>query len=353
MQFFRKCSRTSAAFRTFLRPFCCSAVRTMTTIATHSGTFHSDEALACYLLKELTPKYAGANIVRTRDQAVIEKADIVVDVGGVYDPETNRFDHHQRSFTDTFSGEYDIKLSSAGLIYKHFGKDAISELLKKEGISALSASDVEVVYQRVYKTFVKSMDAIDNGVPQYPDESSVKYVDKTGFADRVARLNPRWNDDTTSADAMFMEAVAMSGTEFKSIVLDATLSWLPARTIVQTAMIDRQSIDASGRIVSLPVSCPWTDHLFDLEVEMNAVGEVLYVLYPDKAGKWYVRAVSVAPSSFVCRKALPEPWRGVRDEKLSDLCGVPGCIFAHATGFVGGNVTYHGVLEMAKLSLKA
>jgi len=38
----------------------------------------------------------NAEIVRTRDQTVLDTCDIVVDVGGVYDPKKERFDHHQR-----------------------------------------------------------------------------------------------------------------------------------------------------------------------------------------------------------------------------------------------------------------
>jgi hypothetical protein len=42
-----------------------------------------------------------------------------VKVGGVYDPQTHRYDHHQRGFTETYSPEHATKLSSAGLIYKY------------------------------------------------------------------------------------------------------------------------------------------------------------------------------------------------------------------------------------------
>ena len=46
--------------------------------------FHADEALACAMLKML-PKYHSASITRTRDYAVLEGMDVVVDVGGIYD----------------------------------------------------------------------------------------------------------------------------------------------------------------------------------------------------------------------------------------------------------------------------
>lgn len=35
-------------------------------------------------------------IVRTRDPAELAKCDIVVDVGGEFDPKRHRYDHHQR-----------------------------------------------------------------------------------------------------------------------------------------------------------------------------------------------------------------------------------------------------------------
>lgn len=32
---------------------------------------------------------------------------------------------------------------------------------------------------------------------------------------------------------------------------------------------------------------------------------------------------------------------------LSAACGIPGCVFIHAAGFIGGNNTYEGALAMA------
>ena len=68
-------------------------------IGTHNGTFHCDEALACFMLKQL-PEYKHADIVRTRNPEELAKCDVVVDVGGVYDPEKHRYDHHQRYFVE-------------------------------------------------------------------------------------------------------------------------------------------------------------------------------------------------------------------------------------------------------------
>jgi uncharacterized UPF0160 family protein len=96
-------------------------------IGTHNGAFHCDEVLACYMLKQL-PRFKDHGIKRTRDSAKLDACEIVVDVGSVYNPDTLRFDHHQREFQDTFSEHHDIRLSSAGLVYKHFGRDVLSQM---------------------------------------------------------------------------------------------------------------------------------------------------------------------------------------------------------------------------------
>lgn len=43
----------------------------------------------------------------------------------------------------------------------------------------------------------------------------------------------------------------------------------------------------------------------------------------------------------------------MRDDQLSEVAGIEGCVFCHATGFIGGNKTKEGVLQMALKSLKA
>lgn len=64
---------------------------------------------------------------------ILDTLNLICDVGGMYDLATHRFDHHQRSFDTCWEpGEFhDIKLSSAGLIYKHFGKEIIKNATKE------------------------------------------------------------------------------------------------------------------------------------------------------------------------------------------------------------------------------
>lgn len=56
--------------------------------------------------------------------------------------------------------------------------------------------------------------------------------------------------------------------------------------------------------------------------------------------------------SFENRLSLPKEWQGLRDEELSSKSGIPGCVFVHASGFIGGNATFDGVLAMARYALQ-
>lgn len=72
------------------------------TIGTHSGVFHCDEVLACWMLKKL-PEYKNSKILRSRDYEILNQCEIVVDVGSEYIPEKKRFDHHQKSFNESIA----------------------------------------------------------------------------------------------------------------------------------------------------------------------------------------------------------------------------------------------------------
>ncbi|CAE6526935.1 unnamed protein product, partial [Rhizoctonia solani] len=93
------------------------------------------------------------------------------------------------------------------------------------------------------------------------------------------------------------------------------------------------------------------EHIFELESSLNISEEqkAIYVIYQD--GTWRIQAVPVSPDSFESRKALPEAWRGIRDAQLDEITGIPGGIFVHATGFIGGNKTKDGALAMAQKAL--
>ncbi|GAB2277908.1 hypothetical protein Dimus_012606 [Dionaea muscipula] len=318
-------------------------------VGTHNGSFHCDEALGCFMIR-LTDKFSGADVVRTRDPKVLETLDAVLDVGGVYDPSSDRYDHHQKGFEEVFGHGFTTKLSSAGLVYKHFGKEIVAKELQLDE----EHPDVFRVFIAVYKSFMEAIDAVDNGINQYETDQPPRYVNNTHLSSRVGRLNLDWMDPDQSAEnenEAFQKAMNLAGSEFLDSLRFHAKSWLSARSVVIECLSARKDVDPSGEIMVLTRFCPWKLHLFELEEEMKIDPLIKYVLYQDDRSKhWRVQAVGISPDKFESRKALPAPWRGLRDEELSKESGIPGCVFVHMSGFIGGNHTFEGALAMARAS---
>lgn len=333
-------------------------------IGTHNGHFHADEALAVYMLRQL-PMYQPSQLVRTRDPALLETCHTVVDVGGEYDASTNRYDHHQRTFNTTFPNR-STKLSSAGLVYMHFGRAIIAQRL---AVSE-DVEEVNVIWEKLYENFIEPVDANDNGISSYDPKGIAAAGLEKRFRDggftlgaMVSRLNPNWNDEIPSdpvvaqqaEDEKFLVASTRIGEEFSRDLDYYTRSWLPARDIVHKAYAMRLEHDPKGRILVFDgLSVPWKDHLYSLEEQNGDESRVLYVLYPEKPtpeSKWRIQAVPVTKDSFESRKPLPETWRGIRDEKLDEISGIKGGVFVHAAGFIGGNKTFDGAKAMALKAL--
>ncbi len=53
--------------------------RKMSSIGTHSGSFHCDEALGCWFLQR-TERFKAATITRSRDPEILKDCDVVIDV---------------------------------------------------------------------------------------------------------------------------------------------------------------------------------------------------------------------------------------------------------------------------------
>lgn len=140
-------------------------------IVTHDGKFHSDEVIAIWLLRWI---YKDHIIIRTRDPDIIQCANIVVDVGGVHDPDRDRFDHHQSTFNLTFPGS-SIPLSSAGLVWLKYGKQLIRDHFGPVLAIPLTGPQIDTAYIELYHTLIKEIDGNDNGIPQYTTDGRLKF----------------------------------------------------------------------------------------------------------------------------------------------------------------------------------
>lgn len=181
------------------------------------------------MLSKIFPKY---RLQRTREKAEIAKGDIVVDVGGEYQPEKGRFDHHQSTFSETFSDKHLVtRMSSAGLVYKHYGKLVIESMYQN-----LDQNTLNFVHEKVYGDFIEGVDAMDNGVPQIQGKQMYKTPTLNG---RIARLRPYWNQLPKDNDELFQEAMKIMGDEFIYVVDELVNSYIPAKLEVEKAIKER------------------------------------------------------------------------------------------------------------------
>lgn len=325
----------------------------MLRICTHSGPFHADESLAVYMLR-LLPKFKDAKVVRSRNPEDWEASDIVVDVGAKYDG-VKFFDHHQREFFETFNNDYATKLSSAGLVYKHFGREIISTIITESGATP-AEGDLDILYDKVYKQFIEALDANDNGIDKYENSKDLtpRFKDNSiSIPGIISGMNPSWNGDSSAEayDKNFQRASTFIGETFVDLVKGYALSWLPAKAVVAEAVKARSSVDDSGKIIVLSQFCPWKEHLYEIEKQQGIEGQIEFVLFADSTGTWRISTVPVTSTSFQFRRGLPEHLRGLRDDVLSEKAGIPDGVFIHAAGFIGGAKSRESVYKLAKMSL--
>ena len=91
-----------------------------------------------------------------------------------------RYDHHQKTFAENASTvspgkKWTTKLSSAGLVYLHYGRDIISGVLGQEREKP-SEDLVEKVFDKVYANFVEEIDANDNGIDTHDGEPRYQVI---------------------------------------------------------------------------------------------------------------------------------------------------------------------------------
>ena len=59
-------------------------------------------------------------------------------------------------------------------------------------------------------------------------------------------------------------------------------------------------VESSGAIIKLEPACPWTEHLFELEKEMDLIGQIKFVLYKEsERDRWRIQVSSSSSTVFI------------------------------------------------------
>lgn len=307
-------------------------------LATHNGQFHADEVLACVIIKEIKPSIV---IIRTRDQEVIDKCDIVVDVGGVYDPDKQKFDHHQKGCNEMFE-EYNgkgtiIPMSSAGMVWKHYGKQYLEcRNVKKDKIDEL--------WKSFYYFFVREVDAIDNGVKQHSEKGN--YFINTNLSTMINKINNIDANDHDKQQIQFNEAINYT-TSVVNIILknlldkyDNDIEYKKDYKLIETAFITAAATDYPEILIIKEPCNNW--RLCVKQYEKYNPSKFKFIVHVNE-DKWCVKTIS---DNFEPRQKIK-----TKDELVNLIKNNDQIEFVHQKQFIGVAHTLDVAFEMARLSL--
>jgi uncharacterized UPF0160 family protein len=319
-------------------------------IATHNGTFHADEVTAYAILNYLFP---NNELIRTRESEIIHKANIVIDVGQVYDQTNHRYDHHQSSFNQSIDNQSQITLSSAGLIYKHFGDQLLDKFCTENKIEKN-----EKAYNDIYYRLIAEIDAHDNGIRQYSDnfyeqiangEIKQKFFMNLSFGQIISKLNTQDPSNDEEQDKAFKKAVSLAW-DILSINIkhyfQSQTNFANDYVIMEQAMKNRFNDHISGKIVIVEQNCiNWRKCLGIYEGEHPDEPKISFIVYKGN-NSWNVRAIS--DQLFINRENLLPTEEMLKSVKVPD-----DIIFVHVKLFIAASKTIQTAIEMAIVSLKS
>ena len=261
---------------------------------THDGTFHADELSACALLL-VFDQIDREKITRTRDPEVLETCEYVCDVGGLYDPDKKRFDHHQLDYTGP--------LASAGMIWKNLSDRGLVD---------------PDLYSYINEMIIIGIDAHDNGkVMQQPGVATFSHV-ITGFAPISHSASLKEQDEA------FFRALDFATGHFERMIQRYQYIQACKKKVAK-------AMESNGKALIFDESMPWQDNFFDLGGEEHPA---LFVVMPS-GDHWKLRGIPPNPQDRMgVRVQLPETWTGLRDEQLKEASGIEGAIFCHKGRFI-------------------
>lgn len=279
---------------------------------THDGTFHADEVTACALLLVFN-QIDRSKIIRTRDPEKLSECEFVCDVGGEYNPEKKRFDHHQV--------EYQGDLSSAGMIWL--------DLLHRGIID-------EPTYSYVNRSMMMGIDAHDNG-------RIVQHEGVATFSHVIANfVPPEYDAPKEKINEAFFSAVDFVIGHLKRL-LERYHNIQRYREKVAAAM------EPKTKVLFFDEPMPWQENFFELGGEEHPA---VYVVMPS-GDHWKLRGIPPdLDHRMQVRLPLPEEWAGLRDEKLQEVSGIKGAIFCHKGRFISVWKSKEDVLKAIELIFK-
>lgn len=268
-------------------------------VAVHNGIFHSDDVISVSILR-LLAKECGftLNIIRTRDESELNKADMRVDVGKRYDENTWDFDHHQND--PSLIQPEGVMHAAVGLLCKWCMAPEFLKLFRKK--------------------YLLGIEHQDNTGKIHPQYASI------GFS--VQPFLPAYGEDA-DINSLFNEAVEAM-TPIVQRAIKTTAGFLKAEEEFSETVEEKL---AGGKIV---VMKKW------LPIEEASHPDLAFTIAPALNGGYSL----VGKNGHLLKEEL----RGLNSAQIAEITGYEG-VFTHKNGFTATLKTLEGAKALCLQSL--
>lgn len=273
-------------------------------VITHSQQFHIDELIAIALLDTYVFKDSKYEIVRTRDNKILESAAqdpecFLVDVGGHYNPALLNFDHHQND--DALCWKDGLPYSSCGIVWKW-----LRETKKLHQHMNEETMDI------IERDLIRRVDKHDNG------------IEKMSELIFLIMYN-RKPDDPKAQDSQFKRALRAAKDYFINY-------FAYVRGNIKAEKEIEKCIKKSEGYVDIVVC---DSNIKDASKRIAQLTDKKMVIYPHSNGTWAIKTIPKDPHKEFSQKCpAPDAWRGLKEQELEKVSGIKGLYFCHKGGFL-------------------
>ena len=345
-------------------------LRNLNTIVVHDGIFHADDVRACSLalvakadgdfkkiyvhqedskgniIVTVSDRAIGSKVRIIRDRAFpISHGDMVIDTGGIWDADSWRFDHHQRSFEGKWHDSTPV--ASAGLVWHAF-RDVFTRAFSER-------------YCLVVSKMVKGIDARDNGIlssvyntsqcissfiPPWSEEGeTTKEEMNNAFAKALrwdlAYLQSAMSCDPDATVALMGEVVRNEG--------EKKVSEVRAEAMIKERVTELLSDLPHAPILELEKFIPFAKG----ETIKNSPPTLKFVVYPSyNNGEFCCQTISdyaktEEGSTLKSRCPFPKMWGGLPQGDLQRMSKIDTAKFCHKNLFLFVAIDRIGAVEAA------
>ncbi len=289
-------------------------------VAIHDGKFHADDVFAAMLIRAI---YPGVEVVRSREDAVLDECDIVIDVGLKYNFEDLRFDHHQVGKAG--HRENGIEYSGFGLIWRHWGMDI--------------CKGNQDLYDDIDRKLVQPVDANDNSQALY-GEPNYKGVHNFNLDDIMSSaMNPTLSE-AGQEDERFVEAM-----DLVEIIFARLLKKREEVLTFKDAIIkEYEDLEDKRFIID--------EHYRPVLSFSKFLPDLYFYVYPNQKGDRWMMMTSQPDSDYRNSKDLPKEWAGKSGKELEEVSGIKDMDFCHNALFICGAKSKVAILEALKVALE-